>query len=145
MPKSHGHANPQTPTYRSWYSMLKRCTMPADDAYHKYGAKGIKICERWLKFENFLADMGIRPEGKTLDRYPDKKGNYEPGNVRWATQLEQQANRSDNLILIHKGISLIASEWSRQLDLPKWVITSRKARGWSDEETLVTPYIRRGK
>lgn len=81
-----------TPTYGSWSHMIQRCTNPNNDKFYAYGAKGITVCERWKSFENFLADMGVRPEGKTLDRYPDQKGNYEPGNVRWATPFEQTCN-----------------------------------------------------
>lgn len=89
----HGHSYPQTPTYRSWASMIKRCQNPNTYGYHRYGGRGITVCDQWLLFENFLADMGERPPGKTLDRYPDNDGNYEPGNCRWATLSEQATNR----------------------------------------------------
>lgn len=74
-------------------TMKQRCLNPNSTAYPKYGGMGIKVCERWLKFENFLEDMGIRPQGMTLDRYPDPYGNYEPGNCRWATPKQQRANQ----------------------------------------------------
>lgn len=96
---SHGHAAERTMsrTYRSWMSMRDRCTNPNYKRWEDYGGRGIKVCERWLdSFEAFLADMGERPPGKTLDRYPDVNGDYEPGNCRWATLKEQRANRRDS-------------------------------------------------
>jgi len=92
----HGHAvgYRQSPTYVSWARMKDRCTNPKTHAYEYYGGRGITVSQRWLEsFENFLADMGERPPDRTLDRYPDPDGNYEPGNCRWATKLEQRHNR----------------------------------------------------
>jgi hypothetical protein len=73
--------------------MLSRCTNPKATGYENYGGRGITVCSRWWSFENFLRDMGPRPEGLTLDRYPNNDGNYEPGNCRWATPKEQGENR----------------------------------------------------
>jgi len=74
--------------------MKQRCTNPNREAWGRYGGLGILVCERWLNsFEDFLADIGLRPEGMTLDRYPDPYGNYEPGNCRWATWEEQNNNK----------------------------------------------------
>lgn len=80
-----------TPTWNSWQAMLARCYRPVCNGYKNYGGRGITVCERWHSFENFYADMGDRPKGKTLDRL-DVNGNYEPGNCRWATPTEQRAN-----------------------------------------------------
>lgn len=95
-PQKHGHAKKgaHTRAYQTWRHMKDRCLNPRNKRFFDYGGRGIKVCDRWLNsFENFLADMGERPEGKTLDRYPDNNGNYEPGNCRWATPLQQQQNR----------------------------------------------------
>jgi hypothetical protein len=90
----HGHARvgARTREYSSWHSMVSRCTNPNIEPYAKYGARGIKVCARWLDFVNFLADMGERPPNTSLDRI-DNDGNYEPGNCRWATASEQMKNR----------------------------------------------------
>jgi len=92
----HGNSrqgNRRSAAYRSWSSMIHRCTNPNAHAYERYGGLGIKVCERWLDFRNFLADMGSRPQGKSIDRFPNPYGNYEPGNCRWATRREQSTNR----------------------------------------------------
>jgi hypothetical protein len=90
----HGHYH--TPVHNSYNAMLERCYDVTAYKYPLYGGRGITVCERWRGehgFVNFLADMGERPEGKTLDRYPNKDGNYDPENCRWATASEQNNNR----------------------------------------------------
>ncbi len=81
-------------TRTSWRRMIDRCTNPKHPYFHKYGGAGITVCEQWRdSFLNFLEDMGRRPEGKTIDRYPNPLGTYKPSNCRWATKKEQAQNR----------------------------------------------------
>ena len=88
--KTHGMT--YTSTYKIWRDIISRCTNPNLSAYKYYGGRGIKICDRWKKFENFLEDMGERPEGLSIDRI-DNDGHYEPGNCRWTTWSVQAKNK----------------------------------------------------
>jgi hypothetical protein len=91
---THGHARnyTHTPTFKSWHSMLQRCDNPNRKGYKHWGGRGITVCERWRKFENFLADMGERPPGLSIDRIDNDRG-YFPGNCRWATRSQQNSNQ----------------------------------------------------
>lgn len=91
--------------------MFDRCFNPNKKAYSDYGGRGIGVCERWRKFENFFADMGPRPPGKTLDRR-DVNGDYEPGNCRWATNAEQSRNRRTNVLWEAFGQKKTLADWA---------------------------------
>ena len=134
-PVTHGHiiGGHASPTYITWHHMIRRCRDPKFHKYEFYGARGIKVCERWLKFQNFLADMGERPEGKTLDRFPDNRGGYEPGNCRWATPREQQRNTSNNLRLTHNGETKLLVEWAEETGIPAGTLRSRLRTRRPDE------------
>jgi len=91
----HGYRRERAhPLYDAWHNMIQRCTNPSNPGYKRYGGRGIKVCDRWKDFTNFLADVGERPSPElSIDRYPDNDGNYEPGNVRWATTQQQRDNQ----------------------------------------------------
>lgn len=136
----HGHAKTrkQSPTYRTWQSMIARCTKRDAEQYPNYGGRGIKVCDRWTSFENFLADMGERPKGMTLDR-KDNEGNYEPSNCRWATSKQQCNNRRGNFVLEWNGVTKTLSEWADDLGVGRSSLRERLRDGWSVEKTLTTP------
>ena len=90
------HGKTHSPEYYVWSAMVQRCTNPNNPQYKWYGARGIKVCEPWLKFDNFYADMGDRPEGLEIDRI-DNDGNYAPSNCKWSTRKEQMNNMRRNL------------------------------------------------
>lgn len=130
------HGMTLTPTYRSWQSMIARCTASKSPDYKDYGAAGITVCDRWLNsFEAFLEDMGERPKGKTLDRVDNRSG-YHPGNCRWATPKQQARNRRNNRSLTCQGETLLLAEWVERTGIPKSTILNRLYRGKTVEQAL---------
>lgn len=122
-----------TPEYRSWKGMKERCRNPKSPNWKNYGGRGISICERWLKFENFLFDMGKCPFGKSIERI-NNNGNYCPENCKWATALEQQNNRRNNRVISFNGETMTVYQWGRKLNMipetlslrfKRWGIVSR--------------------
>lgn len=112
------HGDIDSQEYRSWTSMKARCGNPRTAGFHNYGGRGIRVCERWKDYANFLADMGRRPTPRhTLDRI-DNNGDYEPGNVRWVTRRQQALNRRDNRVLTWRGKTQTLMEWSEKTGIP---------------------------
>lgn len=134
---THGMAG--TPTYRSWQAMIKRCSDLAGNRAHLYVEAGVFVCERWFRFENFLEDMGVRPEGASLDRFPDGKGNYEPGNCRWATAKEQALNRSSTRWFDFEGQMLSLKDLAARVGMKRLTLQMRLKRGWSIDKAINTP------
>jgi hypothetical protein len=116
--------------------MRDRCTNPRHHAYALYGGRGIAVCARWESFENFLADMGERPAGTSLDRYPNKDGNYEPGNCRWATDVEQANNTRANRLLTLGSETMPLRAWARRLGIAENTLWARLKKGWPMEKAL---------
>lgn len=125
----------------AWHGMIRRCSDADGNRAHYYIEKGVSVCQRWLdSFNNFLQDVGRCPEGKTsIDRFPNGNGNYEPGNVRWATAQEQARNRISNRILTLNGVSHCVAEWSEIIGIKPKTIYERLQKGATDEEALTTP------
>ncbi|WP_321905197.1 hypothetical protein [Paraburkholderia tropica] len=125
-------------TYQCWQDMKARCYSSNCANYKNYGARGIRVCDRWLySFENFAFDMGPKPDGMTIDRI-EVNGNYEPGNCRWADRATQRRNQRDCIYLTLDGVTKTAEEWSRQIGLNAETIRRRKKRGLTDEAVLMT-------
>jgi len=132
----HGHnINGGTPTYKSWKYMWRRCRNPKYPDFHRYGGRGVSVCERWKSFANFLADMRERPEGKTLDRI-NGNGNYEPSNCRWATLLEQNQNSAAAKQITINGRTQCIAAWAREAGLSHSTLARRIKIGWSDDQLL---------
>lgn len=136
------HKMSGTRTYHSWEAMKQRCNNPRDKDYRHYGGKGVKVCEQWADFRNFIADMGECPEGKTLDRI-SSTGNYEPENCRWADSFQQKHNRTDNVQLTFEGRTQPMACWARELNLHFETVRHRLLRGWSVEKALSTRPVKR--
>jgi len=133
------HGMSKSPEFMIWSSANTRCYRKAAPQYPNYGGRGIYMAEEWrTSFARFLADMGRRPPGGSLDRI-DNKGPYAPGNCRWATAQEQHRNRRDSRWLTLGTVTLTASEWAERLDMLPNTLYERLRRGWSDEQALTTP------
>lgn len=143
----HGHRVRESTTgvktrteYTIWKRMRTRCNDKNDRKYPEYGGRGIKCCERWNDFEMFLADMGERPSvGHSLDRFPDNNGNYEPGNVRWATASQQARNKRNSRVVQFEGKSVNLADLVDRFNLRYGLVSSRLNLGWSVERAISEP------
>ena len=129
------HGKEGTRIYNTWAQMLARCNNPKSTSYPNYGAKGIKVCERWTDFRNFYADMGDIQEGKTIDRIDGTKG-YEPSNCRWATHKEQSRNKTNSKLHSWEGRMITAAELAEIHGVQRKVVENRLRIGMSVEEAV---------
>lgn len=125
-------------SYPIWRSMLQRCRTKSSKSYKHYGGRGIMVCNRWKRFKNFLADMGEKPEGMSIDRI-NNDGNYEPANCRWATTKEQARNYRKNVKISMNGKTLCVTDWASILKIPEKRIFQRLSMGWSPKAALTHP------
>jgi hypothetical protein len=140
--RTRTHGMTRTTTHNIWSGMLQRCRDPNRKDYPRYGGAGVTVCDRWLSFETFLADMGERPAGRTLDRVDGSKG-YEPGNCRWATPTEQNRNTSANRVIEAHGERMPLSAWAERTGINSRTLLARLRRGWSEERAVSTPTDKR--
>lgn len=129
------HGMSDSKTYNSWLGMKQRCNYKGHAEYNRYGGRGIIVCDRWDSFENFLADMGERPDGTSIDRI-DSNGNYEPSNCKWSTAAEQQRNRRSNINATVGGITKCIKDWCDELGLNVDRVYGFIRRGSTPEEAL---------
>lgn len=142
LPKGgHGHARhgQRTPIYSTWRSMIDRCNSPSTTGYHSYGGRGIKVCDRWHNFLDFVADVGERPKRASLDRI-DNDGNYEPSNCRWATHWEQAANRGNTIKVVFRGEAIHLAEVGRRVGIDAGNIRRYARRYKMDIQAAVDHY-----
>lgn len=130
----------QSPEYRIYRAMILRCFNRSARGYARYGGRGITVCDRWREsFAHFLADVGARPSpGHSIDRI-DNDGNYEPGNVRWATNKEQQRNRHNTRYVTIKGVTKPLTEWTELARLPRSTVEGRLRKGHPPEACFKPP------
>ena len=133
----------RTPEYTAWIRMRRSCYDTDYKDYPRYGGRGIRVCDEWLHdFTAFLSYVGNRPSrSHSIDRFPNNNGNYEPGNVRWATQKEQARNRRTCAMLTHNGTTLSLVEWSDSTGIPYKLLKSRHRLNWPAEQILATPAV----
>ena len=143
----HGHRTvaKTSETYHSWAHMVERCDNPNVKNYHNYGGRGIGVCDRWLKFNNFLEDMGETPtKNHSIDRINNDKG-YSKENCRWATSKEQGRNqRTNRLIMLNNKTQCLAA-WAEETGVHRSTIRKRLSYGWSVEKALKTPVRNKSK
>jgi hypothetical protein len=135
--KATTHGRSHTPIHNIWLAMRRRCSLPSDNSYERYGGRGIKVCDRWQVFENFLADMGERPSSKHSVERENNEGDYEPGNCVWAVKLVQANNTRSNAYYTLDGETLTLAQWARKRGASYKAVHARLNRGWSLERALL--------
>lgn len=132
------HGRTGSRVHNIWKAMIERCRNPKTIGWSNYGGRGIKVCERWHNFLNFIEDMGEPQDGMTLERL-DNDGDYESGNCVWAPPGEQARNRRTNLRVDWNGESRIVADVADELGVSRSTVYTRISRGWGIETALTTP------
>lgn len=138
---THGEARPgrTTAEYKIWRGILARCYMPSASGFHRYGGRGIKVCDRWHDYANFLADMGRKPSPRHSVERENNDGDYEPDNCVWALPWVQALNKSNNHRITLDGVTLTITEWARLRGNTAQRIIARLNSGWPEADAIHTP------
>lgn len=145
---THGHAvrfpgtdQKSSATYACWGAMKNRCLNPKNNDYKDYGGRGIKVCQDWMLFENFLRDMGVRPDGMSIDR-KNNDGDYCKENCVWIPLSDQQSNRRNTRNITVNGVTKSISQWSKIQGISKVTLRNRVVSGWPTDRLFITPKFR---
>lgn len=147
--KTHGEAEDRSEEYGIWAAMLRRCNAPAACGYEDYGGRGIKVCERWSSYENFLSDMGRKPSSDYSIERINNNSNYEPENCKWATRREQGRNKRSNVWIEYKGRRMVLTDWCNEINISSGVIPSWIKKGksieWIFDRILTSKKLKRNR
>ena len=134
----HGHNidGKESSEYVSWRSMIQRCSNPETNGYYRYGGRGITVSERWLVFENFVADMGLKPDPLFTIERRDTNGNYEKNNCYWASREQQYKNKTNSRLVIYNGRTETLAQWSREFQIPETTLRRKIDKGMKLEDIV---------
>jgi len=139
------HGMTHTKEYQTWAHIKRRCYVKKDKSYPRYGGSGIKMHSSWFNsFETFFKDVGPAPLGDniSIDRYPDKNGNYEPTNVRWADVYQQANNKNYNILVVIDGVEKTLKQWCNYYDTKYHTVWARISNGWDAVDAIIKPIKR---
>jgi hypothetical protein len=138
--ESHGMSN--SPIYKKWMGMKKRCQNPNDISYHLYGGRGITVCEEWQSFSNFYRDMGKTfKEGLSLERIDNEKG-YFKDNCKWITMFEQASNKRNVKMYSYNGLTMHLADWAKKIGMKKGTLHYRLRNGWSFKDAITKSLLK---
>ena len=137
--RARGDGRARTAEYGVWHAMKRRCSYLKGHAYADYGGRGIRVCARWRRFENFLRDMGRRPGSDWVIDRIDPNWHYTPGNCRWLPRRLSADNTRRNILLTFRRRTQPVGVWARQLRLSYWTLRGRLLRGWTARDALTVP------
>jgi hypothetical protein len=139
----HGYSVSEPKVYHAWKDMIDRCNNPNNKKYKIYGGRGIKVCKRWMKFENFLKDVGVPDKKMTLDRTDNNK-NYSQNNFRWTTYKEQNRNKRNNYLITYNNKTQCLTDWANEYNMCKDTLKHRLSKlKWPIGKALITPVRKR--